>query len=248
LKKKSKNLQAFISAYFLATSLFGLCVAAALTFNSPAFLLDLPHRKRVVGLLFASMCLLGILAGVFPSRCSRILDHKSSSLSPSRRLQVASEMKPIEFKGHHPDCGGFSAHVFNWGERTYCAGCTGLVLGATASFLGAILYFFAGLRLGQVSYFVFWAGFVGVACGLLQYHVFNFGGSLVHLSLNFIFVFGFLLLLVGADAIARNFAVDLYLLTLCVFWVFTRVMFSRQEHERICSRCNVKFCEFSNEA
>jgi len=247
LKKPPRNFQTFISAYLLATSLFGLCLAAVLTFNPPNLWLEVPYRKIAVGMLFEYLCLLGILAGISPSRCSQILDHKRSSLSSSG-LHTASGGVAVEFKGHHPDCGRFSAHVFKWGGRTYCAGCVGLVFGAAAAFLGAIPYFFADFRLGQMSYFVFWAGLVGVICGLLQYHVFNFGGSGVHMSLNFGFVFGAFLLLAGADEAACSLAVDLYLLTLCVFWVFTRVVLSRQEHEKICSRCVLKSCGFQMRA
>jgi len=156
-------------------------------------------------------------------------------------VQATGEMRSFRFKGHHPDCGKFSAHVFKLGGKTYCAGCTGLVLGAAASLFGVAFYFFFGLPVEQGS-FIFWLGFLGVACGLLQYHLFNFGGSSVHLFLNVTFVFGAFLFLVGVDEIARSLAVDSYLLALNVYWVSTRIVLSRQEHRRICSICDVKLC------
>ncbi len=89
---------------------------------------------------------------------------------------------------------------------------------------------------------VFWVGFVGVSCGLLQYHLFNWGRSSVHLSVNTFFVFGVFWLLAGVDAIVQSTIVDVYLIALSVFWLYTRILLSQLDHDRICTACSIEEC------
>jgi hypothetical protein len=233
-----------VSALFLTLSFLGLILVAAFV-NSPTTVQDsVSWRKPLAGAVFSLVCALGILAGIFPSKCSGMFHFR-----PANRGKLAQEPAELSreaqaFQGHHPDCGTFGAHVFRVGIRVFCAGCVGLILGAALSILGTVMYFFLQLSFGLGFFPVFWVGFIGVSCGLLQYHLFNWGKSLVHLSVNAFFVFGVFLLLVGVDAITQNVAADLYLIALSVFWLYTRILLSQQDHRRICTACSVEECEF----
>lgn len=151
--------------------------------------------------------------------------------------------KALALRGHHPVCGYFRAHVFRIGKRVFCAGCVGLVLGAVLSLFGVTTYFFINLHFWS-NYLVFWIGFVGVSCGLLQYHLFNWGRSSIHLSVNAFFAFGVFFLLTGIDGITQNVIIDFYLIVLSIFWLYTRILLSQLDHKIICTNCRMEECEF----
>ena len=205
---------------------------------------DVSWRKPVVGTVFSVICVLGILAGIFPSKCSSAFHFRKAKRGEFTKEPVELPKEVLAFSGHHPDCGNFGAHVFQIRNKVFCAGCIGLILGAVLSLLGAALYFFLNLSLWSNYLLVFWIGFVGVSCGLLQYHLFNWGKSSIHLFVNTFFVLGVFLLLIGVDAITQNALFDFYLVALSVFWLYTRIMLSQLDHRKVCTNCGVKKCEF----
>jgi membrane-bound ClpP family serine protease len=143
----------------------------------------------------------------------------------------------MRFVGHHPTCENFSAHILQFGSKIYCAGCTGLVLGAIISLLGILLYSFHDYNFGGNAALIFWVGFISVVCGLLQYHIPNGNSGLVHFFLNVTFVLGAFLLLVGVNNITSNFILEVYLLALTTYWIIARIIFSQIEHRKICATC-----------
>jgi hypothetical protein len=236
----------FASIFFLTFSFLGLIIIAMFANLSPPMQGDVSWRKPLVGTVFSIVCVLGILAGVFPSKCSGMFHFRKAKRGEFTRESTSLPKKTLVFRGHHPDCENFGAYVFRIGERVFCAGCTGLILGAALSLLGVVPYFFLNLPFWSNYFLVFWIGFVGISCGLLQYHLFNWGKSSVHLSLNSFFVFGVFLLLVGVDAITQSLIVDSYLIGLSIFWLYTRILLSQLDHEKICTACHVEECEFHN--
>jgi len=202
-------------------------------------------EKQLTGALFGAICLFGMTAGLSPSRCSRILHFKKAANDRSLMTEeTKTRATATAFQGHHPACGNFSVHIVRFGGRTYCAGCMGLVTGAALALSGSFLYFFLGLHVGEVGILAFWSGMIGVACGLLQYNRFV-RRSVVHFLLNVAFVLGTFLLLIGVAEVNGNLLLDSYLLALIVYWILTRTMLSRFEHERICAACGLKQCNLS---
>ena len=248
MRKPSRNPD-IISFCYLGVSLFGLCLLAMLTFNVPLSAMNFPWQRQLTGSIFGTICILGIIAGISPSRCSPMIHFKRSSSNRNkvsyRKNQKSGEEGAITFKGHHPTCGNFSSHILCLDNKAYCAGCTGLVAGATISLIGSSLYFFAGLNAGEASILIFWLGFAGVACGLLQYNLPNVNRGTVHLLVNVIFVLGAFLLLLGVDEITGNFALEFYLHMLMLYWIITRIMLSRLEHRKMCATCGLESCSSS---
>ena len=238
---RSSHLASFL---FLAISFLGLIVIAVLANSPTAIQGDVSWRKTFVGTVFSIVCILGILAGIFPSKCSKMFHFKKpQQTTPSPISKEKLPKEKLTLRGHHPDCGHFAAHVVRVEEKLLCAGCVGLILGAILSLFGVGLVFFANLPALEDYTFILWAGFAGVSCGLLQYHLFNWGRSSVHLAVNAFFVFGVFLLLVGVDGVAKNIIADFYLISLSVFWIYTRILLSQMDHHRICTTCPSK-CEF----
>ncbi|MDH5448105.1 MAG: hypothetical protein OEX01_03770 [Candidatus Bathyarchaeota archaeon] len=234
----------FASIFFLTFSFLGLILIAAFANLPPAIQGDVSWRKPLIGTVFSIVCVLGILAGVFPSKCSGMFHFRKAKRGEFTRESTGLPKKTLTFRGHHPDCGNFGAHAFRIGDRVFCAGCAGLILGAALSLLGVVPYFFLNLSSWLNYFLVFWIGFVGVSCGLLQYHLFNWGKSSVHFSVNTFFVFSVFLLLVGVDGITQNVIADFYLIALGIFWLYTRILLSQLDHKIICTACHMKECEF----
>ena len=232
--------------FFLGVSLFGLSIVVTLALYPPPVLENFPLRKQLVGSIFGLVCIMGMLAVIFPSSCSRMIGFKREGQQAPHVFYTAgnSKEKKLTLRGHHPECKNFSAHVIQMGGKTFCAGCAGLLLGGLAASVGTILYFFGNLHVGQNSLLLLWIGAAGVVLGLLQFPLFNIPWSSVRWFLNAFFAFGAFLILVGIDAITQSIFVDLFLVVLIVFWLFTRIVFSRWDHERICNLCKVKECEF----
>ena len=191
-----------------------------------------------------TICIIGILAGFLPSKCSEVMHILSRNKKSYKTEQTNSRATNFKFEGHHPTCGKFIPHILKFGNKTYCAGCSGLITGAIFSLIGSITYFFTGFGVGELKILIFWLGFVGVASSLLQYRIFAVKRGSIHFAVNVIFVMGAFLLLVGVNEINSNFILNLYLLILIGYWISTRIQLSRLEHKEICTTCDL-FCDVS---
>lgn len=232
----------FFPAFFLGVSLFGLGTMMAMTFYPPPAPDNFLWRKPLVGSVLGLICILGLLAVLFPRACSRKVSCGGGKHVTSSDF-ITQKRKPA-MRGHHPNCKRFSAHVFRVGNRTFCAGCAGLFVGGLMALVGTILYFFLNLNFGQSSILVSWVGAAGVFSGLLLLPLLNIPWSSARSFLNAFFAFGSFLVLAAVDETAGNIFVDLFLLVLVVFWLFTRIILSRWNHDRICKSCELKTCEF----
>ena len=239
----SQNLsRSFNVTYLVLVSFLGLFLVGMLTIYPPNVDESLPWRKPLIGSIFGLICIFGILAVFYPKRCSRVLDFGKKKLSRPHLGEFASHGTFSTLQGHHPDCGNFAAHVFQIGEKTFCAACTGLLLGGLSVFVGTFLYFFSNWSGELNSLLMVWVGVLGVGFGLFQFKFRSF----VRLFLNVFFVLGAFLILIGVDKVVHSVAVDLFLVALILFWLFARILLSQWDHERICCSCRVATCEFDN--
>jgi len=225
--------------FMTSASLFGLFLTTMLALNPPTMRENFPWRKPLIGSLFGTICMLGITAIFLPKQCSTMLnfaERKRQKGSSTNKLTSHGNYPLLQ--GHHPNCTGFSAHVIRVNDKTLCAACTGLLLGALIALAGAILYFFDYWHINQSSALAVFIGALGVGFGLLQL---SFRG-LVRLLLNTLFVLGAFLVLIGIDALTQSLFVDLFLVVLIVFWLLTRILLSQWDHWRICYFCRAP-CE-----
>ena len=228
--------------YLVVVSFLGLSLAGMLTIFPPNVRESLPWRKPLIGSIFGLICVFGILAAFCPKRCSRVFDFGKKKPCHPYLVEVGSHGTSSMMQGHHPDCGSFGAHVFQIGHKTYCAACTGLFLGGLSAFVGSFLYFFTNLRFEPNSFLIVWLGILGVGFGLFQFKFRSF----IRLFLNVFFVLGAFLVLIGVDRLVQSVAVNLFLVALILFWLFTRVLLSQWDHQRLCYDCKVTACEFAD--
>ncbi len=231
----------FHITYLVVVSLLGLFLACMLTIYPPNVRESLAWRKPLIGAIFALICILGILAIFFPKRCSNVLDFGRRNPSRPDLSTYAFHGTLSTLQGHHPNCGSFTAHVFQIGDKTFCAACSGLLLGGLSAFVGTFLYFFSNWRFEPHSFLMVWLGVLGLGFGLFQFKFKSF----VRLSLNVFFVLGAVLVLIGVDSLIHSVAADLFLVALILFWLFTRTSLSQWDHQRLCRDCKVATCEFA---
>jgi hypothetical protein len=228
-----------ILIFMIAVSFFGLFLVATLAINPPIIEENLPWRKPVIGSIFGSICVLGIITVFFPKQCSAMFHSAKGDrdLSSNEKDLDSHESTP-NLKGHHPDCGSFSAHVVQTNNKTFCAACTGLLLGALMALAGTIIYFFGYWHIERNSLLAVSMGTLGVGLGLFQFKF----RRLFRLLINTFFVLGNFFVLVGIDELIQSLLADLFLVVLTVFWLLTRILFSQWDHWRICHTCRT-LCE-----
>lgn len=229
-------LQNRLLMFFVCMSFFGVLLSVLFAFFPPPPPLheNFVLRKPIVGSVFGVICVLGVLAAFFPKQCTDVLTF-------GRGEGHALHGYFSEAGGHHPSCENFSPHVFQIGNRRVCVACTGLTVGGLLALAGTFLYFFADCPVEQNNVLVVLIGLLGVSLGLFQFRAKQ---HLVRFSLNVFFVLGSFLVLIGIDGLAQSVFVNLFLVALIVFWLFTRILISQWDHERICCACDVFVCEF----
>jgi len=235
--------------FFVVVSFFGLFIISVLSFSPPAPQENFVCRKPLIGAMFASICVLGILADISPNECTRVLDLRKKEKRWNRfygfkRGVVVSENDSTALYGHHPMCGRFSSHVFRADGKILCATCSGLFLGALIVLGGVALYFLGNLQTEQNAFSLVWVGIIGVIFGLFQSPLIDFHRSYVRVFSSSFFAIGSFLILVGIDDLARDFFLDVFLVFLICFWLMTRISLSQWEHEKICSTCSSAVCDF----
>jgi len=223
--------------YQLLISFLGLFLLIVLTAFPPTVTGDISWRKPVVGSIFSSICVLGILAVFSPNRCGKILNIKKENVG-SDSAKFVSHGTSNGLQGHHSTCGKFAAHIFRIKGKIFCAACVGLLVGGLLALAGAAVYFFGDWRLAEHSSLTVLLGIVGVSFGLFQFKFRN----IARLFVNTVFVLGTLLILIGIDELVHSLFFDLFVLSLILFWLFTRISLSQWNHEMICSGCETENC------
>jgi len=245
---KNRNLTLL---FLVSVSFFALILAVLLAVYPPISHEDFVWRKPMVGSAFGAVCVLGILAVLFPNKCSRFFDAGKREKSQNRffgfkRNVSISHTTASTLRGHHPLCGRFSAHVFRLGEKMFCATCSGLFSGALFALIGVAMYFFGNWQTGQNAFLMILVGVVAVTLALLQSPLPRLQHSVIRLFSSAFFVVGTFLILVGIEELAHNTPADLFLVVLSVFWLMTRISLSQWDHERICSKCTLDSCYLTN--
>ncbi len=219
----------------LGISLAGLLLLVPLTLGYTGG--RIPSQPQLTGGIFILICSIGAIMGIYPSKVLALLGRGRVKAGGIGDHASAGN------RGHHPPCGRFSAHTLSVAGRTFCAGCTGLVLGAVVSIVGSIAYFFLGMSPGD-PHTAFWLGFTLVLLGLIQHRI-DLDDPVIHASLNVVFVFGAFLLVVGVDRINGGLLAQSYLLAITVYWIIARIVLSEADHVSICGRCGQEGCPHS---
>ncbi|MEM3710368.1 MAG: hypothetical protein QXL46_05680 [Nitrososphaerales archaeon] len=222
----------------LILSFLGLLMFVITSFSLPLSYEYFLFRKLIIGLAFGLLCILGIIAAILPKECSKIFYCKKDI---TREKPISSNNASFIFglrivHGHHPSCENFSSHELRIKDKSFCAGCTGLIIGTLLSLFGTIIYFSTNLFIP--TFFII-IGLLGVVLGLIL-PLLNLKQTILRLFINAFFIFGVFLMLIGVDSLVQSVFFDLFLISLSIFCLFTRISFSQWNHLRICHECGNK--------
>lgn len=217
--------------FSIAVSTFGFFLIAAFAIHVDGSVEAVALRKPLVGSIFVAVCCVGIVLSVSPRKCPEPLGHKKRIETAASSSQTSNML--VTTKGHHYNCGKFSAHTIRIGGHEFCAACAGLLVGGVAALLGAVLYFFVGWESQQIGLPIVLVGAIAMVFGFLQLEFRGFA----RLILNTLFVIGAYLILVGMDQLTESLFIDLFSNVLIVFWLFTRILLSQWDHWRTCKKC-----------
>lgn len=227
----------------ITVSFAGLIITILIHAYSPVQVAE-AWQKPLAGSLFMIICSLGVLAAIYPKKCSRPISRRQRE-TPQIIKQTSNQLNgPLREKaassiiGHHPDCNNFSGHIIKSEVQTFCAACTGLLIGAVLSFFGTTLYFFSNFQLGGYAPTAVYLGGLTVSLGFLQFILFDPRG-LFRMSFNITFVLGVFLILAGVNEKVHSLTVDFFILALTVLWITTRISLSNWKHRKICLRCSL---------
>ena len=214
----------------VTASLFASCATLLITLFPPTIKANVYLQSQLIGSVFAVICAGGGAAALFPARCTSTSGaHIFQSISESG----ANSEYQLTIRGHHPDCGRFSAHIFEFKGTVYCAACSGLFAGALIALTAIIFYFFLGVGFNGAGFAAVIFGQAGIMFGFIQ---FKFKG-LLRLLANLFFVVGGSLTMIGTDEYLHSLFVDLFVVGAILLWIVTRITISQWNHSIICASC-----------
>lgn len=223
--------------YFLSISIAGLLILFFLVIFANNSKIVYPYQNPLILSIFILICILGMLAALSPSGCSRLFEFKSDQNSDFKKNFNNDDRFKREFKGHHPECDTFKNHTYSLMGKKYCAGCSGLFLGAIIAIIGTLIYYFYGIPYNYTGSMIFLTGFLLVLISLFQNYLFYMNVNLLKFFFNLILVLGSFLILVGITELKSNIFIQSYFLVLVLIWILSRISRSERNHSKICSEC-----------
>lgn len=220
------------SLYILA---IGLCLIPIFAFTPIIPRVVSGIGEKFILVFFAMMTIIGITFVVFPEKYRQLFKIYSSN-------DVDEETHKLRIAGHHPLCGNFLNHTFRFMNHTFCAGCTGLAIGAIICIIGCYDYYIGNLLVTEASIPIFWINFVTIFVCILELSGFSLRSSLSRLSFNALFVAGWFMLFIVVIDLKKGVILDAYVMAILILSIFIRMKFSQKHHLEICEHCTLKLC------
>lgn len=223
--------------YYIVLSAMGAAFVSVIALLGAQTGVSISDAERIlVGIAFISSALFGISIAFRPGWLGR-LARKGVHGADQVEYGESSHPRSRRRFGHHPDCEGFNSHRIRVRNGTYCAGCLGLSMGATAAIILTVLHTVVPYRLSGLSLYV--AIFLGLLIVFL-----NFGeitatvrNPFAHLFSNAALVVGFLLVVLGVFELTGSVVYGLFGILISFLWLDTRIRLSKWRHHRICEDC-----------
>jgi hypothetical protein len=225
-RKKRLTYSLFVSA----VSVFGLAISLSVPWNPAPSFAGFHQRIVIVAAVYATVCVLGILAVLFPTMCSGVFGFHQPLTEDREDLgsRVTRILGVPVLHGHHPLGPQAIGRELRVRRKTFCATCFGLLTGAMFSLVTLAIFALQGWPAWvdrHLTYFLYFAGITGVILGLVQTATPR-NGARTKFLLATIFVAGTSLVLVATDVLTENLMADLLVVLLAVFWLLSRVSLS----------------------
>jgi len=219
------------ASFILVASIFGLAVSAAFLGKPILFVAASNERRVMIAFAYDLVCIVGMLAVLFPVACSQILGIRDLPTEASQEggIRATRFMSVQILHGHHP-LESTKRHELLIMGRSFCATCYGLLAGAVLSLVTVTVFGLSGWSVWtdtHPAYFMYLLGVSGVIVGLSQVLMPSIRAR-ARFALSFLFVVGTGLMLLSTDLLTANLNADLFVILLAVFWVLSRISLSHR--------------------
>jgi len=219
------------ASFILVASIFGLAVSAAFLGKPDPFVAASNERRVIIAFAYDLVCIVGMLAVLFPVACSQILGIRAlpTEASQERGIRATRFMSVQILHGHHP-LESTKRHELLIMGRSFCATCYGLLAGAVLSLVTVTVFGLSGWSVWtdtHPAYFMYLLGVSGVSVGLSQGLMPSIRAR-TRFALSFLFVVGTGLMLLSTDLLTANLGADLFVVLLAVFWLLSRISLSHR--------------------
>jgi len=221
----------------IVLSYLGLSVAGAallIVFVSmtptPTRTLALLEKIFVAG-VFIIICVFGVSFSLRPNWVRPFISKKENT------VKNHTDALQRLFRGHHPDCKTFENHRMIYQNKTWCAGCLGLLIGCLLSIVLMILYVVVPFQQPPtISRLLFFLGLLFIVFVYLEI-IQGSQHSIIHVLSNGMLVLSFFFITTSIVELSGKVEYGLYTILLCILWLDTRIQLSRWHHRRLCSSC-----------
>jgi len=219
-------------SYNLALSIVGIAIALILSS------LSLPGNrgidadgKMLVGGAFIASCFFGISIALYPGWYRRLgVSGRQANRDPGK------EGIQRGMRGHHPDCATFESHRVYFGERVFCAGCLGIMLGSILAMI--LMATYIGISQYDPKGSAQSLTFLGSIAILLVYlEVASSRHRVLHIVSNAALMIGLLLVTIGMLEATGSMMVGLLGVLFGFLWMNTRISLSGWRHALLCRKC-----------
>jgi uncharacterized protein YacL len=218
--------------FYLALSVIGAALLVGLALQTPtSHPLSMFPGKISIAAVFILCCIFGISFSLRPNWVRLFIRKKEEMITNHSNAEQRS------FQGHHPDCETFKNHRWTYQNKTWCAGCFGLLIGCLLSSILMILYVVVPLHLSpMISHLLLITGFIIIVVVYLEIIQKRRHAS-IHVLSNGMLVLSFFFIMVSIIELSGKVEYGLYTILLCMLWLDTRVQLSRWYHSRLCRSC-----------
>ena len=184
------------------------------------------YDRLIVSLIFILSLLFGISISIRPGW-----------YKPKKNIDYENNIKEnsIDYKGHHPNCKGFSDHTITIKNKIYCAGCFGLLVGSLINIILIILFLVFDIII--IDYFLFLLIGIFLVTALFLIILFTNRKPFTRVLTNAIFMLSFFFIIISTLEITGSFIFGLLAGLLCFLFIDTRIKISKWTHVKICSNC-----------
>lgn len=218
--------------FYLTLSGIGAALLSAVVWYAPNTPVALSlFEKRLVGSVFLFLCVLGISFCIRPGWLKKVLKKHTTTQTPQEMVLKRTRI------GHHPDCVVFNHHRISIKQKSWCAGCVGLLIGCLLSGGLMILYLLDFFTFnGSLSRVLFFSGLVALFVVYIEI-LLGSRAAVIHIILNSMLIVGFFLITIGVMQLTAEVINGFFSLLLCILWLDTRIVFSSWRHSQLCSIC-----------
>ena len=224
---RSKYRRLLYIVFLLLVSSFGLIISTSMLEQLMQPTIEFGGRKIVVGFIYGSICLGGMLAAFFPGPCSRVMGVHRSGEQYLRGLDARATRAfgILLLHGHHPLGDERSTrHELRFRGKSFCASCFGLLTGAIISLMAIAVFLFSDWADSYLAHFLYFSGLGWIVLGFVP--AILSVGARTRFVLGMVFVTGTCLMLIAMDVATANLTADLLIVLLALFWLISRTSLS----------------------